>query len=232
MGSIVNNPRLTDRWGVFVDRDAAGEACADLLASHPELLDGAICGGIPSGGVTIAGHIVRRFDLPFTLLVARKVQIPGNPESGMGAVAWDGRVYLDRPLIAALGIAPAQVEAAIRQARASVAKRLARFFGGMRMPVLRGRRVIVADDGLAGGSTVLAAVEALQAEGAGWIVVVVPTGHDRTVARVAALVDAVVCPNIRTGDRFAVAEAYRCWRDLGLDDVIALIRQLEDEGRF
>jgi len=75
-------------------------------------------------------------------------------------------------------------------------------------------------------------VAARRSAGAGAIVVTVPTGHDRTVALVAEEADAVVCANIRSGDRFAVAEAYRRWRDLDEQEVLALLRELGDEGIF
>jgi predicted phosphoribosyltransferase len=230
MGPIYQDPSLANRRGVFRDRDEAGVMCAALLERHPELYEGALCGAIPSGGVAVAGPIARRFALPLLLLVARKVQVPGNTEFGMGAVAWDGRVILDRQLIAALGIGSASIETQIERARASVAERLERFLGGRPMPDLRGRRVLIVDDGLAGGSTVSVVLGALRAAGAGPLVTVVPTGHDRTVAMIAEASDAVVCPNVRGGDRFAVAEAYRAWRDLTEDEVAALIEGLARDG--
>jgi predicted phosphoribosyltransferase len=232
MGPIYQDPSLAGRPGVFRDSDEAGSVCAELLKRHPGLYDGALCGAIPSGGVAVAGPIARELALPVTLLVARKVQVPGNTEFGMGAVAWDGRVVLDRPLIAALGLGPGAVETAVEAARTSVAERLARFLGKRRMPDLKGRRVLVVDDGLAGGSTALAVLGALRAAGAGPLVTVVPTGHDRTVAMIAASSDAVVCPNVRGGDRFAVAGAYRSWRDLTGDEVAALLDELAADGLF
>ena len=232
MGPIYQDPSLAGRRGVFRDRDEAGSACAELLKRLPGLYDGALCGAIPSGGVAVAVPIARELALPVTLLIARKVQVPGNTEFGMGAVAWDGRVILDRPLIAALGLGPSAVEAAIEGARASVAERLARFLGGRRLPDLEGRRVLVVDDGLAGGSTALAVLGALRAAGAGPLVTVVPTGHDRTVAMIADSSDAVVCPNVRSGDRFAVAGAYRAWWDLTGDEVAALFEELVADGLF
>lgn len=232
MGPIYHDPALSGRRGVFLDREDAGRACAELLRYHPELVDGALCGPIPSGGVAVAVPIAREFSLPVALLVARKVQVPGNTEFGMGAVAWDGRVILDRPLVSALDLGPDAIDVQVHRARASVTGRLERFLGGRPLPVLRGRRVLVVDDGLAGGSTALVVIEALRAAGAGPLVTVVPTGHDRTVARVAEVSDAVVCPNIRGGDGFAVAEAYRAWRDLTEDEVAALLDGLAADGLF
>jgi predicted phosphoribosyltransferase len=113
MGPIYQDPALADRRGVFRDRDEAGSACAALLKRHPDLYEGALCGAIPSGGVAVAGPIARELALPVTVLIARKVQVPGNTEFGMGAVAWDGRVILDRSLIAALGLGRTAVEVRI-----------------------------------------------------------------------------------------------------------------------
>jgi predicted phosphoribosyltransferase len=232
MGPIFQDPSLANRRGVFLDRDEAGRACAALLESHPDLVGGALCGAIPSGGVAVAAPIARQFGIRVLPLVARKVQVPGNTEFGMGAVAWDGRVILDQQLVGALGIGSGAVEAQIKQARASVAERLARFLRGRPMPDLRGRRVLVVDDGLAGGSTASVVLSALRAAGAGPLLTVVPTGHDRTVAMIAEASDAVVCPNVRGRDRFAVAEAYRAWRDLTEDEVAALLDGLARDGLF
>lgn len=232
MGPVYQNPSLAGRRGVFQDRDEAGTACAAILERHRDLYEGALCGAIPSGGVAVAAPIARRFALPVLPLIARKVQVPGNTEFGMGAVAWDGRVLLDRSLISALGLGEDAVDTQVEQARASVAERLARFLRGRSMPELRARRILVVDDGLAGGSTALAVIGALRAAGAGPLVTVVPTGHDRTVARIAEASDAVVCPNVRGGDRFAVAEAYRAWRDLTEDEVAALLDGLAADGLF
>lgn len=232
MGPIYQEPSLANRRGVFLARDEAGRACAALLGRHRELVDDAVCGAIPSGGVAVAVPIAREFGLRVLPLVARKVQVPGNTEFGMGAVAWDGRVLLDRELVRALGLGSSAVRIQVEAARASVAERLERFLPGRQMPDLRGRRVLVVDDGLAGGSTAMVVLAALRAAGAGPLVTVVPTGHDRTVAAVAGVSDAVICPNIRGGGSFAVADAYRAWRDMTADEVAALLSELATEGLF
>jgi hypothetical protein len=85
---------------------------------------------------------------------------------------------------------------------------------------------------LHGDRAVFARLKALRAAGAGPLVTVVPTGHDRTVRMIAEVSDAVVCPNVRGGNRFAVAEAYRAWRDLSGDEVAALLDGLAADGLF
>ena len=79
------------------------------------------------------------------------------------------------------------------------------------------------DDGIAAGSTLRTAIGALRAAGAGVVVVAVPTGHARTVDLLVGLADAVYCANVRGGVRFAVAEAYERWRDVGEDEVVELL---------
>jgi predicted phosphoribosyltransferase len=86
------------------------------------------------------------------------------------------------------------------------------------------KTVILVDDGIAAGSTMRAAIAALRKHGAGRIVVAVPTAHDRSVEALRSLADEIVCPDIRGGMRFAVADAYEEWRDLSDDEVEAILK--------
>ncbi|WP_286681222.1 phosphoribosyltransferase [Methanoculleus sp. DTU007] len=231
MGRIIEDNSLRDRLGVFEDRTDAGRRLAAFLSPLEMIVEPVVC-AIPAGGVPPGLEVARALGTPLRMAVVRKVQFPWNPEAGFGAVTWDGRVFLNRALMAGLGLSEAEVDAAVARARKSVEERVERFSGGREAPNLEGRTAILIDDGLATGYTMLAAIEAARTESPKTIVVAVPTGSLHAVNFIARKADLVVCPNIRTGRTFAVAEAYGRWHDLSDQEVQELLIQARDMGLF
>ena len=223
-GEIHEDVALRDRAPVFRDREEAGELLGRFLAGFPGLDDPLAC-PIPSGGVPIGIAVARAVGCPVRAVIVRKVQVPGNTESGFGAVAWDGRVFLNEALLDGLGLSPAQVEAAVGKAKRSVRERVERFGPGAGpAPGFGGRSCILLDDGLASGFTMAAACGALRPLGPKRIIVAVPTGSLAAVRRVALVADEVICLNIRTGPCFAVADAYEEWYDIADGDAARMLR--------
>ena len=225
--NIIELPELRDATRVFSDRIDAGRRLAGMLE---EFRGGeALVLGIPAGGVPVAAEVARCLALPLDVLVVSKVLLPWTTEAGYGAVAFDGSVWLNPDFIDYYGLDEATVEAGVSAARTKVARRLRRFRGDRPFTAVRGRPVILVDDGLAAGSTLRAAVAALERAGAGQIIVAVPTGHARSVGEIARLVDRLYCANIRGGLRFAVADAYEQWSDVSEDEVAEILhRQVTD----
>ncbi len=218
---------LKNRRFVFEDRDHAGRILAEMLRPFYENRPETLVLGIPSGGVPVAIQISSLLDLPLDLLIIRKIPIPGNPEAGMGAITLSGEMFLNEELIHHLGITPGQIEAQIQRVRQELLERNLLFRQGRPEPDLKGKNVIIADDGLASGFTTLAAVKTCRNAGADRIVVAAPTGSDTAIARLSREVDEIFCANIRSGHYFAVAEAYRNWYDLSREEVI---QRLEKAG--
>jgi len=221
-GTIIDLPELRNRGGVFRDRAHAGAVLAGMLGARRGTR--ALILAIPAGGVPVAAEVAARLDLPLDLAVVSKITLPWNTESGYGAVAFDGTVRLNRELIAALGLRPQVVDEGIARTQEKVARRVRELRGADIMPDLRHRTAILIDDGLASGFTMLTAMEALRHLAPGEIVVAVPTGHYDAVARVAAAVDSLHCPNIREGYSFAVADAYEQWTDVEETTVAGILR--------
>ncbi|WP_054847521.1 hypothetical protein [Methanoculleus chikugoensis] len=117
-------------------------------------------GGIPPGGLEVARALKAP---PLRMAVVRKVQVPWNPEAGFGAVTWNGQVFLNHPLVNALALSDAEVNAAVAKAKKNVKERIAKFAGGREEPGIENRTAILIDDGLATGYTMLAAIEAARA---------------------------------------------------------------------
>jgi putative phosphoribosyl transferase len=212
---------LRGRAPVFRDRAAAGRTLAGLL--EPYRGSEALVLAIPAGGVPVAAEIAAALGLPLDTAPASKVLLPWTTESGFGAVAFDGSVWIDDAAAERWNLTGAQIDKALADARQKVERRNARFRRGRPLPGIAGRTVILIDDGIAAGSTMRTAIAALRKHAPARIVVAVPTGHESALAAIDALADEVCCANVRGGFRFAVADAYELWRDLGEEEVAALL---------
>lgn len=216
-------------WGLplYLDRDEAGRSLArhlgHLRERNPLIL------AVPNGGVAVAAPVARALGASLRLMVVRKVQIPGNTEAGFGAVGVSGGVVLDRALLDRLRLSPEQVQAQIVRAKHSVAERQSVYGPWAELPEMTGRTVVLVDDGLASGSTMEAAVRLVRARGAAYVVVAAPTGSKRAHERLEPLVEELICPNLRGGPVFAVADAYQNWYDVDTSEVMKLLDSYHTE---
>jgi putative phosphoribosyl transferase len=223
MSELIEKIELRDREAVFADRREAGEMLADLLPGYRGC--DAIILAIPSGGVPVGLVVADRLGLPIDLLVIRKIPIPGNTEAGFGALTLEGDLLLNDFLLAQLDLTPGEIERLAVPVRAELRARNKLFREDRPFPDLARRRVLLVDDGLASGYTMLAAVGLVRRHGAAETIIAVPTAARRTVERLSPEVDLIVCPNIRSGRTFAVAAAYRTWHDLSSTEVLELLQQ-------
>ena len=149
--------------------------------------------GLPRGGVPVAKVVAEALDAELDVCLVRKLGLPWQPELAMGAVAEGGIGVLDAALIEAAGISKERIDALKEQAHAEIRRRAALYRKeGTQSPV-RGRTVIVVDDGLATGATMMAAVRTLRAGGAGRIIAAVPVGPASTCEVLRAEADEVIC---------------------------------------
>ena len=213
------------RGGTYRDRDEAGEVLAERLA---DLRGGdAVVLAIPNGGVPVGLRVRDRLATAFGLLVVRKLHIPWDREAGFGAVAPDGTVAYNEPLRRALGLDEGEERAVVEEELRAIRRRQ-RTYGAEDTPPLGGRTAIVVDDGLASGYSMLVAARFVRRQKPREIVVAVPTASASAMALVRSAADRVVCPDVRAGPVFAVADAYRGWRDLDEAEVLALLRAQRD----
>jgi len=225
--NVVDIPELRDRVNVFRDRAHAGEVLAGILDSYRN--SDAIVLGIPAGGVPVAAVIAEHLDLLFDVLVVSKITLPWNTEAGYGAVAFDGSVRLNDKLLSGLGLSKREIEQGIETTLQKVTYRVKSLRGERVFPDISDRPVILVDDGLASGFTLLVGVEALRRANANQIIVAVPTGHWQSVQMMAHQVETVFCSNIRQGWSFAVADAYQRWSDVPDEEVVKILRQIMPE---
>jgi len=219
--------KLRGQRYIFADRFEAGETLGSMLHAEYAHIDNAVILAIPSGGVPVGLKVSEILGLPFDLMIVRKLQTPGNPEAGFGAMALDGKMFLNQALVAQLRLSPTQIESEKKRVVLELEKRDALFRAGRPFPDLTGKKVILVDDGLASGFTMLASVSMVGRAGPLETVVAVPTAPQRSVERLMTEVDRIYCANIRTGSYFAVAEAYQHWYDLSEKEVLELLEDIQ-----
>lgn len=227
---VVEKEEFRDRTEVFPDRWKAGDTLADMLEPAYGGRDDVVVLAIPAGGVPVGLKVRERLRAPFDLVIARKLKIPGNPEAGFGAMAHGGGLFLNEPLMEELSLDQGDVESATEAIEVELEKRDRLFRGGRQFPDLSGRAVILVDDGLASGYTMLSSIRMVKDHGARTTVAAVPTAPQRTIERIQTLADEIYCPNIRTGMFFAVADAYVRWYDLEEQEVIELLKNTPLSG--
>ncbi len=206
---------------MFDDRAHAGGALAEMLQAH--IGGDELVLAIPAGGVPVGVSLAQRLGLAIDLAVVSKITLPGNSEVGCGAVAFDGTVELNGDLLRSTGLAGKALQDRIDATREKVRRREESLRPDRPRESVRGREVILVDDGLASGFTMRVAVEAVENLDAASISVAVPTAPLRALAGQIGSVDAIWCANIRSGPRFAVASAYRRWRDVPEDEVARVL---------
>jgi putative phosphoribosyl transferase len=205
---------------LFRDRVEAGQDLAARLRPYRDLEP--IVLGLPRGGVPVAYEVARELGAPLDVCVVRKIGAPMQPELGVGAVSEEGVVYLDHDAVRMLDISEDELAGLIEQKRAEVEERVLRFRHGLPPLDVRGRTVLLVDDGIATGGTARAAIQTLRARGAGRIVLAVPVGAADTLDALAAVADLVVCPAPREAF-YAVGLWYDDFRATTDEEVTALL---------
>lgn len=178
----------------FRDRREAGIALARALG-HLAGRDDNLVLGLPRGGVPVAAEVAAALGAPLDVFVVRKVGVPGQEELAMGAIASGGIRVINEPVVRQLGIGEAAFMAAARAEMDELVRREAAYRGDRPPLDPRGRNVIIVDDGIATGSTMLAAVEGIRQRGPEAITVASPVAARDVAARLRQVADEVVCVN-------------------------------------
>jgi predicted phosphoribosyltransferase len=211
---VIEDPLLRNKSHIFMDREHAGQLLVEKLENY--ITKDTVLLAIPAGGVPVGFVIAKTFQIPLNLIILRKIKIPWNPEAGFGSVAPDGTVFLNEPLVKRLGLTEDEIQKSAAETLNEIKRRQQEF--GVEFPNVKDKTVILVDDGLASGFTMIAAINFVKSYSLK-VIVAVPTAPLRTIQRIAPLVDKLVCLNIRESMVFAVADAYKKWCDLKDDEV-------------
>jgi predicted phosphoribosyltransferase len=191
---------------LFQGRREAGRVLAALLTPYGGRTDVLVL-GLPRGGVPVAFEIARALDVPLDVLLVRKLGVPGHEELAMGAIASGGIRILNEAVVLGLLLPEDVLDRAAAQEQEVLERRSRAYRGDRPFPDVRGKTIIVVDDGLATGSTMRVAIAALRRHCPARIVVAVPTAPEETCAEVAAVADECVCAD--TPEWFyAVGQSY------------------------
>ncbi|OBH82965.1 phosphoribosyl transferase [Mycobacterium scrofulaceum] len=201
----------------FRDRREAGRALAEQLVSYRDR-DDVLVFGLARGGVPVAWEIAAALHAPLDVFLVRKLGVPRWSELAMGALASGGGVVMNDDVVSSLQISDDQVREVIESETTELARREHAYRGGRALVDPRGKVVILVDDGIATGASMLAAVRAVRAAGPKSVVVAVPVGPRSTCRELSLEADEVVCVTMPAGFE-AVGQVYADFHQVSDDEV-------------
>jgi predicted phosphoribosyltransferase len=210
-----------DEQHIFNDRTDAGMQLANRLRQYRE--QNVLVLGIPRGGVPVAAAVAAALNADLDIVVARKLGAPVEHELAIGAVTANGGRFLNEHIIRELRVPLAYLDRVTADERAEAKRRESRLRGGHAAPRIKGRVVIIVDDGLATGATMRAAVQSVRKQDAGKAVVAVPVGSVEACAALRGEADEVVCL-WQPDPFFAVGVFYRDFRPTEDADVLTILQ--------
>jgi putative phosphoribosyl transferase len=204
----------------FLDRVDAGRRLATLLL-HLRGQDLVVV-GLPRGGVPVASEVAEALDAPFDVIVVRKLGVPFQPELGMGAIGEGGVRVLNPEVLRQSGVSPKELSAVEERERAILEGQARRFRGNRPAIPLRGKTVVVVDDGVATGSTAAAACQICRAQGAARVVLAVPVAPSHWTTRLSGTADEFIC--VQTPEPFfAIGPFYENFSQTTDEEVTRLL---------
>ncbi len=210
----------------FENRKVAGRELAETLQSYADREDLLIL-ALPRGGVPVGFEVAKALDAPLDVFLVRKLGAPGREELAVGAIASGGVRVLNRDVIRSLGVTEEEIERVAERERRELQRREESYRGARAELRVKGRPVILVDDGLATGATMRAAVEALKEQEPAEIIVAVPTAPPETCAEFEGEVEAVHCLTTPT-PFFGVGGAYRDFSQTTDQEVRELLAQARE----
>lgn len=213
---------------IFSDRTQAGKVLGEYLKDKIDRNLNPIVLGIPRGGVVVAKEVAKILDVPMGLLIVRKLGVPQNPELAFGALDKDGEVYIDKKTVDYFRLSEDQIRKVVQEEMKKIRER-EKLFLKSGVPDLSGREVIIVDDGIATGYTVIAGVNFVKRRGAQKIIVASPVCPADTLKRIKEYADEVFCYHVSYDPNFAVGMFYRDFRQVDDQEVLELLQELNPQ---
>jgi len=208
---------------IFRDRTEAGHLLAEELVKYAGS-DEVLVLGLPRGGVPVAFEVARRLHVPLDIFVVRKLGVPGHEEYAFGAIAEGDVSVLDEDVVAELRIPQSMVDGIIDREKQELKRRQLTYRGHETSPRIRGRIILLIDDGVATGSTMTAAVRALRSQQPKHLVVAVPTAPPSSCVKLAEEADEVIAL-IKPEYFVAVGQWYEDFSQTSDDEVRRLLAE-------
>ncbi|WP_456463348.1 phosphoribosyltransferase [Persephonella sp.] len=227
MGKLIYDDRLKNKVYIFEEREEAGERLAEFIKDFID--KNSIILAVPSGGVPVGKKLSKKLKIPFDLILVKKITYPWNTEAGFGAVSIEGDYILNDDAVRYTGLTDQIIENQKEKAVQILKHRNSIFRKNKPFPQITGKTVIIVDDGLASGYTMLTAVRMVKRKKPERIIVAVPTCSKSAVEKILPEVDAIFCLNYRDLYPYAVADAYKNWYDLTDEDVLYYLKEGKDD---
>lgn len=206
----------------YADRHEAGQILADSLKEYAQRADVLIL-ALPRGGVPVAYEIAKKLSLPMDIFVVRKIGMPGHAEFAIGAIASGGVVLFNEDIMRSYPLKKAAVDAVVQEEQEELIRREQVYRGNKAYPELRGKTILLVDDGIATGYSMRAAIASLKQKSPVALVIAVPVAAPSSCVALAARDVRVVCP-LRPSNFSAVGLWYDDFTQTSDDEVIQLLQ--------
>ncbi|MGC1182348.1 phosphoribosyltransferase [Legionella sp.] len=207
----------------FIDRKEAGIILAEYLKDYINLPN-IIVLALPRGGVPVAYEIVQALSVPLDILIVRKLGVPGHEELAMGAIASGDTVIFNKKLLNQLDIDQSSIDTILQREQQELVRREHLYRGNRNFPTLKGKTIILVDDGIATGATMQAAVSSLRKHTPASIIIAVPVAARETCEEMAKIVDQVICL-MQPINLYAVGIWYENFSQVSDKEVIELLEK-------
>jgi len=208
---------------IFENRYDAGRQLAEKLGEYRG--QPVVVLAIPNGGLPVALSVALALGAELDVVVSRKVPIPLRPEGGFGAVADDGTVILNEPVVKEIGLTQEQINYGVNQVRVDIRQRSLLYRGNRPLAIVSGKVVILTDDGLASGYTMMAAVESVRRRRPSQVIVAVPAASAMAVKQLEKVADRVVTCVTGYMPRFYVSDFYHYWHGLSDEEGVEGLKE-------
>ncbi len=215
--------RIPAQEPIFENRFDAGRKLAAQLMEYKDR--SAVVLAIPNGGVAVALGVALALDAELDLVISRKIPLPLSPEGGFGAVTDDGTIILNDEVVRSAGLTEPQINYQVNLVRADLRQRSLLYLSNRSPVVVTDRIVIIIDDGLASGYTMIAAVRSIRHRQPREIVAAVPVAPAAAVEEVAKVADRVVACAVSSMPRFYISDFYRYWHVVSDDEAMQCLRE-------
>ncbi len=215
--------RFTRQQPIFENRYDAGRQLASRLAEYRSRPTVVLA--IPNGGVLVGLCVALALNADFNIIISRKIPLPLSPEGGFGAVTDDGTTILNDDMVRRFNLSQQQINYQVSRVRGDIRQRSLLYHGQRPPSVVKGKTVIMVDDGLASGYTMMAAVESIRYRQPNEIIVAVPVASAAALPKVEKVANRVIACVSGFGPEFYVSDFYRYWHEPSDEEVLQCFRE-------
>ena len=208
---------------MFIDRADAGEKLTHSLEKFKD--EDVIVLAVPRGGVAVAYDTIKRFGFKWDLIIPKKIGAPRNKEFAIGAVSPDGTYFLNHDYVQMYGVSQEYIEIQVEEQTSEIKRRMQEYRGKDNFPEVKDKTVIIIDDGIATGFTILAVIKALKKQEAKKIILAIPVGPRATIEEFKEIVDEVICLHIPE-EFYAVGAHYVDFKQVTDEEVFQMMKEL------